>query len=102
MHRREKEAGMLHPSFGRRPLVLVTSLLATLAIVALAFTPRSAIKCARSCKFRENMGGHSSLAFSYRILAKPLGTQERRLPMVALPQLRSPHHMGVITPSQIR
>ena len=39
VHRREKEADMLHSSFGRRPLVLATSLLATVAIVALAFTP---------------------------------------------------------------
>ena len=59
-------------------------------------------KTAEGFVVRENMGGHSSLAFSYRILAKPLGTQEQRLPMVALPQLRSPHHMGTITPGKIR
>jgi hypothetical protein len=39
---------------------------------------------------RENMGGHSSLAFSYRIVARPLGSREQRLPMVATPRLRRP------------
>ena len=35
----------------------------------------------------ENPGGHSTLAFSYRIVAKPLGSREARLPMVELPRL---------------
>jgi hypothetical protein len=37
----------------------------------------------------ENPGGHSTLAFSYRIVAKPFGSREARLPMVELPKLRS-------------
>ena len=43
-------------------------------------------KSGRGFAVHENMGGHSSIAFSYRIVAKPLGKQERRLPMVALPK----------------
>jgi hypothetical protein len=31
---------------------------------------------------RESQGGHSTLAFSYRIVAKPLGNQAPRLPML--------------------
>lgn len=31
---------------------------------------------------RENRGGHSTLSFSYRIVAKPFGSTEPRLPMV--------------------
>ena len=38
---------------------------------------------------RENMGGHSSLTFDYRIVAKPFGEQGQRLPMVTTPKLRS-------------
>jgi len=34
---------------------------------------------------RENRGGHSTVAFNYRIVAKPFGTSEPRLPIVALP-----------------
>ena len=47
-------------------------------------------KTAQGFVVRENLGGHSSLAFSYRIVAKPLGTQERRLPMVTIPKLQRP------------
>ena len=46
-------------------------------------------KTVRGFAVHENMGGHSSLAFSYRIVAKPLGSREARLPMVELPKLRS-------------
>ena len=42
----------------------------------------------------ENPGGHSTLAFSYRIVAKPFGSHEARLPMVELPRLR---HLGLPT-----
>lgn len=37
---------------------------------------------------RETHGGHSSISFSYRIVAKPFGSHEARLPMVELPRLR--------------
>jgi hypothetical protein len=38
---------------------------------------------------RECQGGHSMLAFSYRIVAKPFGSHEARLPVVELPKLRT-------------
>src|ERR1700694_1658129 len=38
---------------------------------------------------RESHGGRSSLMFSYRVVAKPFGSREARLPMVELPKLRS-------------
>ena len=57
-------------------------------------------KTAQGFMVRENMGGHSSLAFSYRIVAKPLGKQEARLPMVTIPKLRTPSniHQRTIPP----
>ena len=55
-------------------------------------------KTAQGFVVRENMGGHSSLAFSYRIVAKPLGKQEQRLPMVELPKPRSARHVGMTMP----
>jgi hypothetical protein len=33
---------------------------------------------------KENQGGHSSLAFSYRIVAKPYGVNKPRLPMESI------------------
>ncbi len=36
---------------------------------------------------RESQGGHSNLAFSYRIVAKPFGSTEPRLPMVDMKQM---------------
>jgi hypothetical protein len=44
-------------------------------------------KSAQGFAVHENMGGHSSLAFSYRIVAKPLGSHDQRLPMVTLPKI---------------
>jgi hypothetical protein len=38
---------------------------------------------------RESHGGRSTIAFSYRIVAKPFGSHEARLPMVELPKLHS-------------
>jgi hypothetical protein len=38
---------------------------------------------------RESHSGRSTIAFSYRIVAKPFGSSEARLPMVELPKLRS-------------
>jgi hypothetical protein len=38
---------------------------------------------------RESHSGRSTIAFSYRIVAKPFGSHEARLPMVDLPKLRS-------------
>lgn len=38
---------------------------------------------------RESHGGRSTIAFSYRIVAKPFGSHEARLPMVELPKLRA-------------
>ena len=35
----------------------------------------------------ENPGGHSTLAFSYRIVARPFGAREPRLPMIPLPRI---------------
>ncbi|MBD5654215.1 MAG: hypothetical protein IAI50_03415 [Candidatus Eremiobacteraeota bacterium] len=37
----------------------------------------------RGFSVRENHGGHSSIAFGYRIVAKPFGKREPRLPMIA-------------------
>ena len=39
---------------------------------------------------REDMGGSSSLAFDYRVVAKPYGVESPRLPMVTLPQMPRP------------
>ena len=47
---------------------------------------------------RESMGGRSSVAFGYRIVAKPLGDRSKRLPMVAIPKLQmrpGPHASNV-------
>jgi hypothetical protein len=44
-------------------------------------------KSAHGFMVHENMGGHSTLAFSYRIVAKPFGSHEQRLPMVTLPKI---------------
>ena len=47
---------------------------------------------------RESVGGHSSVAFSYRIVAKPFGEQGQRLPMVTIPKLRTtsnPHRRSM-------
>jgi len=41
-------------------------------------------KSIRGFAVRESQGGHSTLTFSYRIVAKPLGDHSPRLPMVAL------------------
>jgi hypothetical protein len=38
---------------------------------------------------RESHSGRSTIAFSYRIVAKPFGSREARLPMVELPKLRA-------------
>jgi hypothetical protein len=46
-------------------------------------------KSAQGFAVRENMGGHSTLAFSYRIVAKPYGISRGRLPMVAIPALHA-------------
>jgi hypothetical protein len=51
-------------------------------------------KSLRGFAVHENMGGHSSLAFSYRIVAKPLGKQEQRLPMVEVPKIT--RHMPTV------
>jgi len=45
---------------------------------------------------RESQGGHSTLGFSYRIVAKPYGSNEVRLPMQALP------HIEALRPRQAR
>lgn len=39
-------------------------------------------KSRQSFTVRENQGGTSSVSFSYRIVAKPYGSKERRLPMM--------------------
>lgn len=46
-------------------------------------------KSAAGFSVRETHGGRSTIAFSYRIVAKPFGSREARLPMVELPRLRS-------------
>jgi hypothetical protein len=50
---------------------------------------------------RENNGGRSTLAFEYRIVAKPFGSNAKRLPMVDVPLrrtmgARSWHPVGVV------
>jgi hypothetical protein len=51
---------------------------------------------------RESHGGRSTLMFSYRIVAKPFGSREARLPMVELPNSGSPKqrpwHPGGVAP----
>ncbi|HET9341933.1 MAG TPA: hypothetical protein VFO25_03310 [Candidatus Eremiobacteraceae bacterium] len=49
----------------------------------------AAQKTAQGFAVRENMGGHSSLTFDYRIVAKPFGEQGQRLQMVTIPKLRT-------------
>ena len=40
-------------------------------------------RSARGFLVRENRGGRSSLTFSYRIVARPFGVAEPRLPLIA-------------------
>lgn len=47
-------------------------------------------KTAAGFAVRENGDGHSSIAFSYRIVAKPFGVNKPRLPMEAVGQSKSP------------
>jgi hypothetical protein len=48
----------------------------------------------------ENEGGHSTLAFSYRIVAKPYGENETRLPMVDLKSEPRPTFVKPHTPTR--
>ena len=41
---------------------------------------------------RESRGGRSTLPFSYRIVARPFGSRDARLPMVDVPRLRAALH----------
>lgn len=45
-------------------------------------------KTVKGFAVRESMGGQSSIAFSYRIVAKPLGSRDPRLPMVDMPRIQ--------------
>jgi hypothetical protein len=47
-------------------------------------------KSASGFAVKENQGGRSTLAFSYRIVAKPFGQSQPRLPMVLTPAMRAP------------
>jgi hypothetical protein len=47
-------------------------------------------KSASGFAVRESHAGRSTLMFSYRIVAKPFGSHEARLPMVGVPRLRHP------------
>jgi len=49
---------------------------------------------------RENQGGRSTLAFGYRIVAKPYGSREARLPMVYV-QKTQPHLSGGQLPERL-
>jgi hypothetical protein len=55
---------------------------------------------------RENHAGRSSLAFEYRIVAKPFGSTAKRLPMVDLPLRRTigarSWHPGGVVPVRFR
>ena len=60
-------------------------------------------KTAQGFVVRENMSGHSTLLFDYRIVAKPFGEQGQRLPMVTIPKLRTPSNLHRRTiPSKYR
>jgi len=48
----------------------------------------------------ENQGGRSTLAFGYRIVAKPYGSTAARLPMVYMPKGKT-HGPGGLRPSQL-
>ena len=53
---------------------------------------------------RELQGGHASIGFEYRIVAKPVGDRSVRLPMITLrshapPQIVA-HHMPKLRPAQ--
>lgn len=50
---------------------------------------------------RENRGGHSALAFSYRIVAKPLGPSVARLPMVDDSARLAAARMGASNPRML-
>lgn len=48
---------------------------------------------------RENQGGHSTLAFDYRIVAKPFDSNQARLPLVAQPEaLAETAHVHMMQP----
>jgi hypothetical protein len=48
----------------------------------------------------ENPGGHATLAFSYRIVAKPYGSTAARLPMIYMRKAQ-PHKPGGFRPGQL-
>jgi len=48
------------------------------------------------CEVRENAGGTSSLAFDYRIVAKPYGEVSKRLPALHLDMRTDPSRMALI------
>ncbi len=56
-------------------------------------------KSATGFAVRESQGGHSTLAFSYRIVAKPLGNSQPRLPLDVQPRSPRPvlHHTGSLS-----
>jgi hypothetical protein len=47
-------------------------------------------KSAQGFAVRESYGGHSTLAFSYRIVAKPFGNKSPRLPNYVAPKEPAP------------
>jgi hypothetical protein len=55
--------------------------------LSLAVVGRLRQKSIAGFAVRESHGGRSTLSFSYRIVAKPFGSREPRLPMVSLPKL---------------
>jgi hypothetical protein len=50
-------------------------------------------KTAAGFTAHENMGGTSTLAFDYRIVAKPFGVTAPRLPMLTMPRAPAGHSM---------
>lgn len=51
---------------------------------------------------RESQGGRSTLAFDYRIVARPFGSSERRLPVVPLPARTKPIVRHVLVPLSVK
>jgi hypothetical protein len=59
-------------------------------------------KSASGFDVAENPGGHSTVAFSYRIVAKPYGVTAQRLPYVSASHLPTPVRNGTLPPKRIR
>ncbi|HXW76005.1 MAG TPA: hypothetical protein VEJ20_01195 [Candidatus Eremiobacteraceae bacterium] len=58
-------------------------------------------KSASGFAVRENNGGHSTLAFSWRIVAKPYGSTDARLPVVDIAADTVAKHIALVRPKLV-